>query len=98
MDNSDVRAKKYNVKLYTGYMDSLNSILRRKDFDEPPEMASIKKYVQDEFQTSVGVQVRDRDIVVSVPSAALANTLRLRVPDIRRRCQIDKRLTFRISG
>ncbi|HVV25501.1 MAG TPA: hypothetical protein VHC21_00505 [Candidatus Saccharimonadales bacterium] len=78
-------------------MDSLNDILGKKDFDEPPEMTAIKKYVQDEFKTAVGVQVRERDIVVRVPSAALANTLRLRVPDIRRRCQIDKRLTFRIG-
>lgn len=78
-------------------MDSLSSILGTKDFDEPPEMSSIKKYVQDEFKTAVGVQVRDRDIIISVPSASLANTLRLRVPDIKRRCQIDKRLTFRIG-
>ncbi|HTB49324.1 MAG TPA: hypothetical protein VK712_04555 [Verrucomicrobiae bacterium] len=78
-------------------MDSLNSILGQKDFDKPPEMASIKKYVQDEFQTVVSVQVRDRDIVIGVPSSALANTLRLRGPEIKRRCQIDKRLTFRIG-
>lgn len=78
-------------------MDSLGSILSRKDFDEPPEMASIKKYVQDEFKLAVGVQVRERDIVVTVSSAALANTLRLRGPEIKRRCQIDKRLTFRIG-
>ncbi len=78
-------------------MDSLSSILSRKDFDEPPEMKSIKKYVQDEFQLAVGVQVRERDIVVTVSSAALANTLRLRGPEIKRRCQIDKRLTFRIG-
>jgi hypothetical protein len=78
-------------------MDSLHSILGNKDFDEPPEMASIKKYVQDEFQTAVGVQVRERDIIISVPSAALANMLRLRGPDIKRRCQLDKRLTFRIG-
>ncbi len=77
-------------------MDSLNSILGQKDFDEPPEMASIKKYVQDEFQIAVSVLVRDKDIVIDVPSAALANTLRLRGPEIKRRCQIDKRLTFRI--
>jgi hypothetical protein len=77
-------------------MDSLNNILKHKDFDEPPEMSSIKKYVQDEFNTKVTVQVRDRDIVIDVPSASLANTLRLRSPDIKRRCQIDKRLTFRI--
>ena len=60
-------------------------------------MASIKKYVQDEFKITVGVQVRERDIIISVPSAALANTLRLRGPDIKRRCQLDKRLTFRIG-
>jgi hypothetical protein len=78
-------------------MDSLHSILSNKDFDEPPEMSSIKKYVQDEFQTAVSVLVRDKDIVIGVPSAALANTLRLRGPEIKRRCQIDKRLTFRIG-
>jgi hypothetical protein len=78
-------------------MDSLHSILSNKDFDEPPEISSIKKYVQDEFQTAVSVQVREKDIVISVPSAALANTLRLRGPDIKRRCQLDKRLTFRIT-
>ena len=49
-------------------MDSLNSILSNRDFDEPPEITSIKKYVQDEFQTEVGVQVRDKDIVVSYKS------------------------------
>ncbi len=79
-------------------MDSVFSILGKKNFDEPPEMASIKKYVQDEFKIKVGVQVRDKDIVVTVPSAALANTLRLRGPEIKRRCQLDKKLTFRIGG
>lgn len=78
-------------------MDSLLNILHGKNFDELPEMTSIKKYVADEFQTAVGVLVRERDIVIMVPSAALANTLRLRGPDIKRRCQLTKRLTFRIG-
>jgi hypothetical protein len=78
-------------------MDSLFSILSHKDFDEPPEVQSIKKYVQDNFKTDVGVQVRDRDIVVTVPSAALAGTLRLRAPDMKRRCQLEKKLVFRIG-
>lgn len=78
-------------------MDSLLSILGDKNFDEPPEIASIKKYVHDEFKVEVGVQVRAKDIIISVPNAALASTLRLRGPDIKRRCQLDKRLTFRIG-
>ena len=78
-------------------MDSLNSILSNKDFDEPPEISSIKKYVQDEFQTDVSVMVREKDIIIGVSNAALANTLRLRSPEIKRRCQLDKRLIFRIG-
>lgn len=78
-------------------MDSLFNILTHKDFDEPPEIKSIKKYVQDNFKTDVTVLVRPKDIVVSVPSAALANTLRLRSPDMKRRCQLEKRLIFRIT-
>jgi hypothetical protein len=78
-------------------MDSLGSILGNKDFDEPPEIAAVKDYVQREFKTAVGVQVRERDIIISVPNAALANTLRLRSPEIKRLCQTDKRLTFRIG-
>jgi hypothetical protein len=78
-------------------MDSLINILSGKNFDELPEMISIKKYVSEEFGTVVGVLVRERDIVVMVPSASLANSLRLRGPDIKRRCQLTKRLTFRIG-
>jgi hypothetical protein len=78
-------------------MDSVFSILSGKDFDEPPEISSIKKYVLDEFQVAVGVQVRDKDIIVLVPNAALASTLRMRGPEMKRRCQLDKRLTFRIG-
>jgi len=41
--------------------------------------------------------VRDKDIVVTARSAALVNTLRLRSPEIKRRCQLTKRLVFRIG-
>jgi hypothetical protein len=78
-------------------MDSLFNILSTKDFDEPPEIQSIKKYVQDNFKKDVSVQVREKDIIIGVPGAALAGTLRLRAPDMKRRCQIDKKLIFRIT-
>jgi hypothetical protein len=78
-------------------MDSLFSILGNKNFDEPPESASIKKFVNDEYQTDVTVLVRDKDVVVTCKSAALANTLRLRSPELKRRCQLTKRLVFRIG-
>jgi hypothetical protein len=77
--------------------DSLFSILTSKNFDEPPEVASIKKYVLDNYKCDVVVLVRDKDIVVTASSAALANTLRLCSPDMKRRCQLNKRLVFRIG-
>lgn len=78
-------------------MDSLNDILGRKDFDEPPEIALIKDYVLREFKSTVEVVVRERDIAITSASAALANTLRLRTTDIKQLCQTDKRLVFRIG-
>ncbi len=78
-------------------MDSLKTILGNYDYTPPPEIDSIKRYIEQEFNTSVTVTLKDQSIIVLVPSAALANTLRLRSPDIKRRCQIKTRLVFRIA-
>ena len=76
-------------------MDSLSDILRRKDFDEPPEMAAIKKFVQDRYQETVAVTIRERDILIATRSAALANTLRLNTRQLQAAAKTDKRLVFR---
>jgi hypothetical protein len=78
-------------------MDSLFNILSDKDFDEPSEIKAIKLYVKKRFNADVGVKIRDRDIVVLVSSAALANTLRLDGPAMKRYCGIEKRISFRIG-
>ena len=79
-------------------MDSLFTILAGKNFDEPPEAASIKKFVHDQYGVDVSVAVREKDISVTVPSAALAGTLRMQIPEIKRRCQIiDKKILLRIG-
>lgn len=78
-------------------MDSLHDILGRKDFDEPPEVSAIKKYVRDQFDESVAVTVREREIIIAAPNAALANTLRLRVVALRKVTGEKKRLIFRIG-
>lgn len=79
-------------------MDSLNDILARKDFDEPEEAAAVKNYVRKEFNETVAVTVREREIIIAAPSAALANMLRLRTLDLRKVLGGDKRrLIFRIG-
>lgn len=79
-------------------MDSINSILSNKNFDEPPEVSSIKKYIQEKYNLSVNILVRDKELLITVPNASLASTLRFQGPEIKRRCQIiEKRLIFRIG-
>lgn len=79
-------------------MDSLFDILSKRDFDEPPEIKAIKGYIREHFKESAGVQVRERDIVITVRSSALAGALRTRAYDIMKLLETnDKRLIFRIG-
>jgi hypothetical protein len=76
--------------------NSLADLLADKDFDEPSEMKAIKAFVQSNYQASVEVQLREREIIVTTPSAALANTLRLKLPALRKAAATDKRIVLRI--
>lgn len=76
--------------------NSLADLLANKDFDEPSEMAAIKQFVQANYKASVEVQMREREIIVTTPSAALANTLRLKINELRAAAQTDKRIVLRI--
>ena len=79
------------------YMDSLFDILKRKDYDVPPEAAAIKRYIREEFQAEVEVLVREKDIVIAGRSSALIGSLRLQGPHIKKAAQTTKRLIFRIG-
>jgi hypothetical protein len=76
--------------------DSLFDILSRKDFDEPSEMTAIKQYIQEHFQVAAEVALRDREIIITVPSAALAGTLRFHVRKLQAAANTNKRLVLRI--
>jgi hypothetical protein len=76
--------------------DSLFDILARKDYDEPPEIAAIKKYISDMFDESVEVICRERDITITATSAALASTLRYHVRHLQKAADTKKRIIFRI--
>jgi hypothetical protein len=75
--------------------DSLFDILSQKDFSEPPEIAAIKLYVREHFQEAVEVTSYDRDIIVTTPSAALTNTLRFHLKQLKQVVQTDKRIALR---
>lgn len=79
-------------------MDSLLNILNKKDFSPPDEIQLIKDYIYKEYRVEVTVAIRNNDIIIDTPSAALANTLRLRSPDLKAVANTTKRLVFNISG
>lgn len=78
-------------------MDSLHDIMSRKDFDEPPESLAIKKYVREQFDEAVAVTVKEKEIIIAAPNAALSSTLRMRVLQLQRLVGAKKRLVFRIG-
>ena len=78
-------------------MDSLFDILKRKDYDVPPEVEAIKRYIRDEFGAEVEVLVRDKDILITGRSAALIGSIRMHGPKIKRTADTEKRLVFRVG-
>lgn len=80
-------------------MDSLQNILlgRSKKRDEPPEISIIKEYALDTFQESVQVMVREKEIIITCPSAALAGSFRMHTSKLKATCDTDKRLVFKIG-
>lgn len=78
-------------------MDSLQHILKRAMPQEPDEVLAVKRYVEDHFQASSSVGLQNNTIIITVASAALANTLRLHAPKIQTAANTQKRLIFRIG-
>lgn len=76
--------------------DSLFDILSHKDFSEPPELVAIKGYIKEHFKVDAEVMNRDFDIIITVPSASLASTLRFHVVKLQRTANTKKRLVIRI--
>lgn len=78
-------------------MDSLGDILAGHSLEEPFESVAIKKYVLENFHIKPEVRVREREIIINVPSASLASTLRLQQKQLQTAAKTDKRLVFRIG-
>ncbi|HZM64280.1 MAG TPA: hypothetical protein VFB59_04065 [Candidatus Saccharimonadales bacterium] len=78
-------------------MESLDDVLRRVRPAEPDEILAIKQYIQNQFQSPASVAVRGEIITITVSSASLANTLRLRTSELQKIANTTKRLLFRIG-
>jgi hypothetical protein len=79
-------------------MERIGDLLSRYKPQEPEEITAVKRYIFDEFgaTASVGIQ-GDTTLIITVASASLANTLRMRTPVIQAAADTKKRLVFRIG-
>jgi hypothetical protein len=77
--------------------ESLADILGSRKYNEPPEAVAIKAFVEKYYHKTVLVTVRERDIAITVQSGSFAATLRMRVPQIQKAANTDKKLLFRIG-
>ncbi len=77
--------------------DAIRDILRKRKYAEPPEVKIIKDFVQAKFQTTPSVTMQERQLVIGVPSSAMAGALRMHLHELSQLCQTDKRLVIRIG-
>lgn len=79
-------------------MESIGDLLSRYKPQEPDEILAVKRYIAEQFgaPASVGLQ-GENALIITVASAALANTLRMRTPAIQAAAGTKKRLVFRIG-
>ncbi len=77
--------------------DSIADLLAKRRVDEPPEIKIIQEYIMAKYQVKPQVTIAQRQITISVKSAALAGALRPELLQIQAACQTDKRLVLRIQ-
>jgi hypothetical protein len=78
-------------------MESIGDLLKRYSPKGPDDVMAVKKYIADTFNTPVSVGMQGEALVITVPSASLANTLRYRIADIQEAAGTSKRLILRIG-
>lgn len=77
--------------------DMLRDVLSGYDFEQPPEIERIKRYVRDNFHADCHVSLRENAITIVVNSSALAGALRPKLHELQKRTKVTKRLIIRIS-
>ena len=78
-------------------MKSLGDLLGGRLPQEPEEVAAIKHYISQHFQSAASVGLQNDTITITVASASLANMLRLHRPKLQAAAGTTKRLVFRIG-
>lgn len=78
-------------------MDSLKYLMLSKNLDEPTELTALREYCQSMFNFTPVLAIKNNCVWMTVPNGILATELRMRLPEINRRCGLTKKLVIRIG-
>ncbi|HEU4914752.1 MAG TPA: hypothetical protein VFT16_05135 [Candidatus Saccharimonadales bacterium] len=78
-------------------MEDLRDLIARRAPKEPQEIAAIKAYISDTLNSPSRVSLQGETIVITVASAALANTLRYHTAKLKTAAQTDRPVIIRIG-
>jgi hypothetical protein len=78
-------------------MDPIGSIIGADRFEQSPEIAIIKSFIEDKFSSPAEVSVGAQQIIIVVPGAALAGALRFKLQELQKLLKTDKKLLIRIG-
>jgi len=76
---------------------SLQDLLKNRSFDEPPEIAVVKQFVETKFKQTPVVTVSQTQIIIGVKSSALAGALRPLLPQLEELLPEKRQLRIRIQ-
>lgn len=77
--------------------NSIGDLLATRKREEPPEIAIIKAFIQENFSQPSDITIQEKQILIVVKGAALAGALRPLLPQLQERCETNKRLVIRIK-
>lgn len=77
-------------------MDSLKDLLMNKDVEEPTELTALREFIRHEFQITPEIRLQQELITVYMPNAAAASILRMRYHEVKKRCQLTRKLYVKI--
>jgi hypothetical protein len=76
-------------------MSDLGDILAKKSLPhEPAEFPAIRRFVQDNFDVSPRLQLRENSIIISVPGSAVAGSLRFQLHDLQDQIDTERQLVI----
>jgi len=75
----------------------LSDLFANRFESEPPEILAIKTYIQDNFEESVSISIRDDQIIIMTRSSALAGALRPHLYKMSKLTESKRRLLIRVG-